>query len=169
MAKKITFDTSSSNDLKVACQTQIKKHLNKSGYTESHFNEDLVLACGYIGALACLADFAYSYKYGFNETIWASYYSVSLYAITYLISLFYSTFIIKNTFYYGTSPSKSIRVQIASSSSKYSDVFTICVTAPDSSKSASSSNSFGKYFYANGELSSDAIALEIDSLLAKCL
>ncbi|OMJ18842.1 hypothetical protein AYI70_g5108 [Smittium culicis] len=165
---KIFADKSNSNELKLACNTEIRKYLNKSGYIESHFHEDLVLAAGYIGAVACLIDFAYSYKFGFNQTIWASYITVPIYAISYLFSLIYNAFVIKKNFYFASNPETNTSISVASSSHKNSDLFEITITLTDSkniSTTTTASHSFGKFFFDDGQLSPTAIHAAVDSLL----
>ncbi|PVU89041.1 hypothetical protein BB561_005586 [Smittium simulii] len=169
-AIKSSADTSDLFELKNVCDQQICAYLKKLGYKEAFLHQDVVLVLGYVGVIFCAIDFMFSYKEGFNNTIWFSYISVSVYALTSLLSYVYSKIYLAGAIFYGEKDGSSIKVSSRVVKSEEYYHLTVNTTKKDAPKSlaaeAKSSLSFGKYYYASGSLSKQALHDNIQSLLS---
>ncbi|PVV04064.1 hypothetical protein BB560_001446 [Smittium megazygosporum] len=168
-AIKDNADISDVYDLKSVCDQNVGSIIKKLGYKESFFHQDVILVLGYLGVIFCISDFLLSYKFGFNETKWFSYISVSAYAAVSLISFFYSRIYTKDVVFYGTNGDITIRV--TSKVKKHEEYYELRIYASKSgdftsSGSVVSKKSFGEFFYSHGHLSKSDLDQEISSLIS---
>ncbi|PVU86192.1 hypothetical protein BB559_006615 [Furculomyces boomerangus] len=155
-------DTSNISDLKTICDEKIRFYLKRKQYKEIHFHEDVLLVAGYIGAIVCLLDFLYSYKYPFNQTIWFSYISVPIYAAATAFAYYYDRAVKKQSFYCGKNDKHTL-MAISNTKKNNQHYF---LTIQINKNSGSSAKSFGDYFFEDGELCSTALENEVDRLIS---
>ncbi|KAJ1931628.1 hypothetical protein GGF37_007328, partial [Kickxella alabastrina] len=161
---KVVVNTSSVYELKTACDTGLKEFLRSRGYEEMHTHTDVKLILGYIGVVFCAIDFAYSWKYPFEQTKWFSYISVAIYALTSALALVYSYAVQRDTFFVGYNKAKGHVVSAGSRTKSGEDTYRLTLTTRPirgrqdppvfNSKPVELKQSFASWFHEDGEFAS---------------
>ncbi|KAJ1677222.1 hypothetical protein EV182_006627, partial [Spiromyces aspiralis] len=94
------------SELKATCDDALRKYFEKKGFKERHTHTDVKLLLGYTGVIFCMADFLYSWKRPFKSTKWFSYISVTMFSLMTILTMLYSFFVQRDTFYVGHSEDK---------------------------------------------------------------
>ncbi|KAJ1739229.1 hypothetical protein LPJ68_004862 [Coemansia sp. RSA 1086] len=176
---KVVVNTSSVSELRVACDNGLREFLKSRGYEEMHTHTDVKLVLGYLGALFCAIDFAYSWKYPFSQTKWFSYISVSVYAVTSALALVYSYAVQRDTFFVGYNKAKGHIVSAGSRSKQNDPTYRLTLTTRPirgrqdppvfNSKPVELKQPFTAWFYSDGEFDSDKFNEDIDSAISTLL
>ncbi|KAJ1883428.1 hypothetical protein H4R99_000736 [Coemansia sp. RSA 1722] len=180
-AAKVVVNTSSVSELKTACDTGLKEFLKARGYEEMHTHTDVKLILGYIGVVFCAIDFAYSWKYPFEQTKWFSYISVGIYAVTSVLALVYSYAVQRDTFFVGYNKAKGHVVSAGSRTEPDKKTYKLTLTTRPirglqdppvfNSKPMELRQSFETWFHEDGEFAVDRfgndVASVIEALLSK--
>ncbi|KAJ2691595.1 hypothetical protein H4R19_006331 [Coemansia spiralis] len=179
--KRVVVNTSSIGELRAACDAELREFLRTRGYEEMHTHTDVKLVLGYVGALFCAVDFAYSWKHPFSATKWFSYISVSVYVVTSLLALVYSYAVQRNTFFVGYNKAKGHIVTAGSRAKQGDPTYWLTLTTRPirgrqdppvfNSKPVEVARPFAAWFYDDGEFAAarfDAdVEVAINALLAK--
>ncbi|KAJ2723426.1 hypothetical protein GGI07_002628 [Coemansia sp. Benny D115] len=178
-SKKVVVNTSNISELKGACDTGLKEFLTARGYEEMHTHTDVKLILGYVGIVFCVIDFAYSWKYPFEQTKWFSYISVSVYAVTSVLALVYSYLVQRDTFFVGYNKAKGHIVSAGSRTQAGSDSYRLTLTTRPirgrqdppvfNSKPVEIKKEFGSWFHEDGEFASAKFESEIESAIEALL
>ncbi|KAJ2502563.1 hypothetical protein GGH96_000967 [Coemansia sp. RSA 1972] len=178
---KVTANTSSTSELRAACDTGLRELLKGRGYEEMHTHTDVKLVLGYLGVLFCAIDFAYSWKYPFSQTKWFSYISVSVYAVTSALALAYSYAVQRNTFFVGYNKAKGHIISAGSHAKQNDPTYRLTLTTRPirgrqdppvfNSKPVEVKQPFAEWFYSDGEFDGAKFNADIEvaimSLLTK--
>ncbi|KAJ2639657.1 hypothetical protein GGF44_002650 [Coemansia sp. RSA 1694] len=178
---KVMANTSSVSELKAACDKGLKELLTARGYEEMHTHTDVKLVLGYIGVAFCAIDFAYSWKYPFDQTKWFSYISVSVYALASALALVYSYVVQRDTFFVGYNKAKGHIVSAGSCTRRNEPTYRLTLTTRPirgrqdppvfNSKPVELRQPFATWFYEDGEFASAKFNADIEgaveALLAK--
>ncbi|KAJ2317104.1 hypothetical protein GGI00_006848, partial [Coemansia sp. RSA 2681] len=158
---KVMANTSSVSELKAACDKGLKELLTARGYEEMHTHTDVKLVLGYIGVAFCAIDFAYSWKYPFDQTKWFSYISVSVYALASALALVYSYVVQRDTFFVGYNKAKGHIVSAGSCTRRNEPTYRLTLTTRPirgrqdppvfNSKPVELRQPFATWFYEDGE------------------
>ncbi|KAJ1918291.1 hypothetical protein H4219_002688 [Mycoemilia scoparia] len=103
------------SELKSTCDEALRQYFEKKGFKERHTHTDVKLLLGYTGVLFCVIDFLYSWKNPFKSTKWFSYISVTVFTLTAILTVLYSFFVQRDTFYVGHSEEKGVVISAGSS------------------------------------------------------
>ncbi|KAJ2781539.1 hypothetical protein H4R18_002815 [Coemansia javaensis] len=180
-AGKVVVNTSSMGELRAACDAGLREFLKARGYEEMHTHTDVKLILGYIGALFCAIDFAYSWKHPFSATKWFSYISVSVYVVTSALAVVYSYAVQRDTFFVGHNKAKGHVISAGSRTKQGDPTYRLTLTTRPIrgrqdppvpySRPLELERPFAGWFYEDGEFAAakfDAdMEVAIDALLAK--
>ncbi|KAJ2768495.1 hypothetical protein IWQ56_002913 [Coemansia nantahalensis] len=178
---RVVVNTSSIGELRAACDTGLREFLRARGYEEMHTHTDVKLVLGYVGALFCAVDFAYSWKHPFSATKWFSYISVSVYVVTSLLALVYSYAVQRDTFFVGYNKAKGHIISAGSHAKQGEPTYRLTLTTRPirgrqdppvfNSKPVELVRPFTAWFHDDGEFAAAQFGADvgaaIDALLAK--
>ncbi|KAJ1812798.1 hypothetical protein LPJ75_003469 [Coemansia sp. RSA 2598] len=178
-AAKVVVNTSSVSELKEACDTGLKEFLKARGYEEMHTHTDVKLILGYIGVVFCAIDFAYSWKYPFEQTKWFSYISVGIYVVTSALALAYSYAVQRDTFFVGYNKAKGHVVSAGSRTEPDKTMYKLTLTTRPirgrqdppvfNSKPMELRQSFEAWFHEDGEFAADKFGADVASVIEALL
>ncbi|KAJ1725412.1 hypothetical protein LPJ53_000450 [Coemansia erecta] len=177
--KKVVVNTSNASELKTACDNGLKDFLKARGYEEMHTHTDVKLILGYIGVVFCAIDFAYSWKYPFEQTKWFSFISVGIYALTSALALVYSYAVQRDTFFVGYNKAKGHVVSAGSRTESDKHTYKLTLTTRPirgrqdppvfNSKPVELKQSFATWFHEDGEFVGDKFNSDIEPVIGALL
>ncbi|KAJ1735566.1 hypothetical protein LPJ61_000479 [Coemansia biformis] len=178
---RVVANTSSIGEMRAACDAGLRDFLRARGYEEMHTHTDVKLVLGYVGALFCAIDFAYSWKHPFSATKWFSYISVSVYVVTSVLALVYSYAVQRDTFFVGYNKAKGHVVSAGSRTKQGDPTYRLTLTTRPirgrqdppvfNSKPVELAQPFAAWFFDDGEFAAARfnadVEAAINALLAK--
>ncbi|KAJ2161361.1 hypothetical protein GGF46_001539 [Coemansia sp. RSA 552] len=161
------------SELRTACDTELREFLVARGYEEMHTHADVKIVLGYLGALFCVVDFVYSWKYPFSQTKWFSFISVGVYAVTSVLALVYSYAVQRDTFFVGYNKSKGHVVSAGSRTKQNDPTYRLTLTTRPirgrqdppafNSKPVEVTQPFTAWFFEDGEFSRERFDADVEA------